>query len=536
MSSSPGAIGATRNRFLRALLQPDCYPHPVDRIEHLQTHISDVLLTGAYAYKLKKPLALGFLDFSTLDRRRHFCEEELRLNRRTAPDLYLSVVPITGDAEHPRVGGPGVAFEYALQMRQFDQSGLLERVLARGELSDSHIDELAQLIAQFHAALPRAPAQSEYGTPATIMAPALQNFDQLRPLVDEDTDRARLDQLQQWTSDQHRSLQPLFAQRREGGFVRECHGDLHLANMVLIGGRVRIFDCIEFNPELRWIDVMNEVAFVAMDLTQRGHAHFAYRFLDRYLQLTGDYAGVPLLRYYMVYRALVRAKVAVLRAQQEDVAPATRRSLAERCRAHVELAASLISAQPPLLVIMHGLSGSGKTSASQVLLETIPAIRIRSDVERKRLQGLSADARTGSALGTGLYGASASEATYERLRLLARTVLIGGFSALVDAAFLRHAQRDRLRSLAQELGLRFAIVHAQASPGTLRSRIARRAAAAGDASEATIEVLEYQLQTQDPLDAEELRSTLILDTERDDESVIAEKATQKLLAPGDLSG
>ena len=510
--------------LIRGLMQPECYPHPVDKVEHLETHISDVLLTGSHAYKLKKPLDLGFLDFSTLEKRRHYCEEELRLNRRLAPDLYLAVLPVSGPRARPRVGDQGPVLEYALQMRQFDQSGLLDRALTSGRLADRHLDQLAENVAQFHAQLSGAPERSEYGTAAAIMAPALQNFDQLRPLLEDQQDRERLDRVQRWTEVQHKSLATQFDLRRREGFVRECHGDLHLANMVLIDDRVRIFDCIEFNPALRWIDVMNEVAFAAMDLIQRRHGHFAWRFLDRYLQITGDYAGVRLLRYYMVYRALVRAKVAALRAQQADVSSSTLQTLAVRIRAHIEVAAELSGASSPVLIIMHGLSGSGKTKLSQVLLETLGAIRIRSDVERKRLHNLPAAARTSSALETGMYADAASTATYERLRELARSILMGGFTAIVDATFLSKGQRQRLRSLAMELRVPFAIAHAEASEATLKQRIARRAASELDASEATVDVLAHQLQSQEPLDADEQAEVFAFDTEHDDDHAQAAKA------------
>src|SRR5262245_29105915 len=261
----PGAEGY--RVLIRALLDPACYPHPVQRVRHVETHISDVFLTGAYAYKLKKPLDLGFLDFATLEKRRWYCEEELRLNRRLAPDLYLEVVPLTGQPAAPRIGGERAPFEYAVKMRQFDQAGMLEQVLARGELSSAHADEAAELVAYFLTSLPPALAAGPYGGADSIMAPALQNFEQLAPLIPNE--RETLIALRQWTEAQHVELQRVFEQRRREGFVRECHGDLHLGNMVLIEGRVRVFDCIEFNPLLRWIDVMNETAFLAMDLIQR---------------------------------------------------------------------------------------------------------------------------------------------------------------------------------------------------------------------------------------------------------------------------
>ncbi len=492
-----------RAMFLRALQEANAYPHPVRGIEHLETHISDVFLTGEYAYKLKKPLNLGFLDFSTLERRKHCCEEELRLNRRLAPELYLAVVPITGSASSPRIGGEGRILDYAVRMRQFDQSGMLERLAAQGRLTASVIDAIADQVAEFHASLSAAPPESGYGTAAEIIGPELQNFEQLQPLLDGDAERAMLRQLREWTEVQHDELTSLFEGRRQGGFIRECHGDLHLGNIVLIEGRVRIFDCIEFNPQLRWIDVINEAAFLAMDLIQRGYAGLAFRFVNRYLEHTGDYAGIRLLRYYMVYRALVRAKVAAMRAAQSSVGAGTRARLQDKCRAHIELAQQLSRAPQRILLIMHGLSGCGKTVLSQIALEVLGAIRVRSDIERKRLHGLAADARTSSGVGEGIYAAPAGQATYDRLAVLAEEILAAGFPALVDATFLMRDQRTQFRTLATRHNVPFAVFDIQAPDATLRQRIAQRAAAGADASEASEAVLDLQLASQEPLTSEE---------------------------------
>ena len=520
--------------LIHALLDPACYPHPVRRVEHIETHISDVLLTGEYAYKLKKPLNLGFLDFSTLDKRRLYCEEELRLNRRLAPELYLDVVPITGRPAQPHICGEGEPFEYAVRMRQFDQSGMLERVLERGELTPTHADEIADLVAAFHAASPCAPPDSTYGDADSIMSPALQNFDQLLPLLESERDRAALERLRRWTQAQHASLAGAFEERRRAGFVRECHGDLHLGNMVLIDGRVRIFDCIEFSPLLRWIDVVNETAFLVMDLIQRRRPDLAFRFLNRYLEITGDYAGVRLLRYYMVYRALVRAKVAAMRAAQDDVERGAIPALQAKCSAHLALAEQFIETAKPALVILHGLSGSGKTSVAQIVLESVGAIRIRSDIERKRLHGLSASARSGSAVGQGMYTDAASAATYARLAELASRALEAQFAVLVDAAFLEQAQRERFRLLAGELHAPFAILNVEAAETELRRRIAQRTRDAMDASEATAAVLDRQLQTRDQLSDSERERTWTIDTERMGQRQIAEQAQRwlrRLTAP-----
>jgi len=515
-----------RAALLRALQRTRAYPHHVKRIEHLETHISDVLLTGDYAYKLKKPLNLGFLDFSTLARRRFYCEEELRLNRRLAPELYLAVVPITGTASNPCVGGGEPIIDYAVRMRQFDQTGMLERLADGGELTPALVDAIADQVAQFHARLPPAAPESGYGSAEQIIAPMLQNFEQLQPLVGSDAEREALGKLREWTQSRHGEFAELFEMRRTGGFVRECHGDLHLGNIVLVDGRVRIFDCIEFNPQLRWIDVVNEAAFLAMDLIQRGYAGLAYRFLNRYLEHTGDYAGVRLLRYYMVYRALVRAKVAAMRAAQSGIEVTMQTRLKDKCHAHIELAQRLVNDPGRILLIMHGFSGSGKTVLSQIALEVLGAMRVRSDVERKRLYGLAASVRTRSEVGEGIYAASAGEATYDHLATLAEHVIAAGFPVLVDATFLKRHQRKQFQALAAKHKLPFVILDVQAAEPTLRRRIASRAAVGTDASEASEAVLDHQLATAEELTSEEQAWSRSFDGE----CLTSENVTRQLLA------
>ena len=505
--------------LVSGLLSPRAWPDP-QPVEHLETHISHVFLVGEHAYKTKKPLNLGFLDFSTLAQRRRFCDEELRINRRLAPDLYLAVVPITGTAAAPRVEGEGAPIEYAVKMRRFSQEGLLEHVLERGELLPAQLDALAAQVAQFHQSLPPAGPDTAFGSAGGIIAPALQNFDQLAQLLAVANDVALLQRLRQWTEEQSRVLTPLFELRRRAGFVRECHGDLHLANMVLIDGEVRIFDAIEFNPALRWIDLMNEIAFVVMDLAVRGREDLGARFLNTYLETTGDYEGVRVLRYYVVYRALVRAKIAAMRAAQADAGTQALQAMAGKCRLHLELAHRVACAPEPALVILHGLSGSGKTTCSQVMLETIGAVRIRSDVERKRLHGLHASAHSGSAVGGGIYTPAASQDAYAHLLALAAAILSGGFTVLVDATFLRRALREPFRALAARLRVPFRIAHFVARVETLYQRVDWRAAAGADASEAGRVVLEAQLREQEPLGPDEEAVCTRIDTESVDPAAL----------------
>lgn len=472
-------------------------------LQVVETHISFVLLDGTFAYKIKKAVDLDFLDFTTLPARRFYCSEELRLNRRLAPSLYLDVVPVTGTLDAPVLGGEGTAIEYAVKMRQFDQDGLLSRVLARDELTPAHVDEIAAAVAAFHGEAARAESDAPFGRPDGVMGPVRQNFVQMQGAIEDAGDRAKLEQLHAWTDGEAARLTPVFERRNREGFVRECHGDLHLGNVALVDGRATLFDCIEFNPSMRWIDVMSDVGFLVMDLRDHGRPGYAARLLGAYLESTGDYAGLAVLRFYVVYRALVRAKIACLRIAQTGDA-GERARLVEEYRTYLALA--IAETSPPHLgvVITHGVTGSGKTTRAQEIVESEGAIRIRSDVERKRLVGLDAGARTGSAVGGGPYGKDASRRTYQRLATLAGEIVVAGYPVVIDAAFLERWQRDLLRRTAASLHVPFAILDCTAPEPALRARVRQRLEDGHDASEATIDVLEHQLATAEPLAADEL--------------------------------
>ncbi|SMF96783.1 hypothetical protein SAMN02949497_4191 [Methylomagnum ishizawai] len=500
----------SRPPWIEGLLQPAAYGHPADAVQLAETHISWILLAGEFAYKIKKPVDFGFLDFSTLERRQAACQAELRLNRRHAPDLYLAVVPIVGDARQPHMGGPGVPIEYAVQMRRFDADALFETLAQSGKLRPEHIDALAAHLAAFHGSVGRATADDGHGLPAQHRLAAEFNFTQLRPLLDHPTASADLDALHTWTSTTYARLEPRLAQRKRDGFIRECHGDLHLGNIALIDGRPILFDAIEFNEELRWIDILDELAFVVMDLEARGCPALAYRLLNQYLEITGDYAGMALFDYYRLYRALVRAKIAAL-SWQPTGDPAQRAALHARCRRYLDYGLRLIRPQPPRLYITHGLSGSGKSQLAARLAETLPAIRLRSDVERKRLAGLSATARSDGALGAELYGPAMTARTYGRLAQLGGTLLEAGHSVVMDATFLQREHREAQRQLAERHGTRFLILDCQAPPETLRGRVRARHQAGTDASEADLAVLDRQAAQREPLGGDERENALAVD-------------------------
>jgi aminoglycoside phosphotransferase family enzyme/predicted kinase len=505
----------TVSRMLDALRDPACYPHPVQHVDIIETHISWIILTGRYAYKLKKPLHLDFLDFSSLKARRHYCEEELRLNHRLAPDIYLKVVPITGDCETPQIEGNGPAIEYAVKMREFAQANLLEAALARGALTPALLQRLAVKVAAFHAVAPSALKTSGVNTQPGVLQPALDNFKQILALNPDATESAAIERVRDWTLQEHQRLVHVFARRLAEDRVRECHGDLHLGNIVLNRDTPTPFDCIEFNPALRWIDVISEAAFLMMDLEAHGRRDLAYVFLNAYLEASGDYNGVAVLPFYLVERAMVRAKINLLRANQRGLSPEQAAHAAAVFRRYVALAASYTQHRQGAIVITHGVSGSGKTTITEPVPAVLGAVRMRSDVERKRLHGLPALAQTGAATAAGLYTADSTACVYRQLCEHARSIAGAGIAVIVDATFLKRAQRAMFRALATELGVPFTILNIAAPREVLRSRVAARAARASDASEATLTVLEHQIAMHEALSADELRRAITLDAADD---------------------
>lgn len=466
----------------------------------VETHISWVLLGEEFAWKIKKPVRLSFLDFGDLAKRQHLCEEELRLNRRLAPSLYLDVVPIRGTPADPSLGaGAGPVIEYALRMKRFADGSLLSERLAAGQLAPAQLDRLAQHLAAFHRLAEPAPASSPYGAPTLIEEAVFRVLEGLS----QHGCASDCAVLQPWLNAKALQLRDVWLQRKAEGRVREGHGDLHLANVVVLGDDVTAFDCIEFDPALRSIDVLSDVAFLVMDLLAHDRSDLAFRFLNTYLDASGDQAGLPVLRYYLVYRALVRGLVGRLAVAQGK---------APQGPDYLALAKRLTAPDDARLLIMHGVSGSGKSVVAQQLLERAQAIRLRSDVERKRLFGLQALDHS-SAHGQGqVYEAEATQRTYARLRELAGCALSAGYRVIVDATFLRAADRDDFHRLANELRVPFTILHCHAPPDTLRERVRQRRARGDDASEADLLVLERQLVVCEPLHAQEQVCAITVDT------------------------
>lgn len=506
-TSSRGAARRKTLQFDRALRRPATYPHPAGRIERIETHLSVVYLAGRYAYKRIKPVRFAFVDLVRPAQRRRCALAEWSLNRPFAGPLYLGVWPIvargrrstfgppvrTGPHRHRQPAVPG---EYVVRMRRFDAQAMLSVRSASHDTGLADADAFAQTLARHHLHAPRRAPRGYPGSAASVAAQCQALCDTLDVTVPAQA------ALRRWYEAELARLAPQFAERDANGFVRACHGDLHLDNVVRWRNRILMFDCIEFNDALRWIDVASDLAFAWMDYAARGRADCAHRLLSGWLARTGDHAALAVLPCYFVYRALVRALTARLRGDE-----ATR---GRYLRVASDMAQARRDARP-LLLLCHGMSGSGKSVASRALAERLGAIRLSSDAERKRFASAPEDTR----LPPAAYSETAIDAVYDRLRAQAGEVLASGYTAIVDATFLLRRNRAPFISLAEQRGVRVAILDFTASPATLAARVAARAAHGRDASDADTAVLARQVERAEPLAGVEAAITIRFETECD---------------------
>lgn len=507
--------------LVASLMQPVRWPQGGEARRRIDTHISSVVLAGDLAYKLKKPLDLGFLDFLSLQARHRACLEELRLNRRLAPQIYLRVSAVTGSIEAPRIDGDGPVIDWAVCMRRFDPDAILSRLVDR--IDGQLIETLATEVARFHQTIARCDPAASFGSADAAYAPMTQNLAHIERHVPKTA--ATLAPLKAWTAAQRRRLGSVLEARKQAGHVRECHGDLHLGNVALIDDRPVVFDAIEFNPGLRWIDTISDTAFMTMDLQERARPDLAYRYLSRYLQHTGDYEGLSVLRFYEVYRALVRAKIAAIRVGQSDLDAPTRRSVCAELDAYLAFARRLTVPRHGAVIITVGVSGSGKSHLSRSLPDSLPAVCLRSDLERKRLLGVDP---VSDATEHGAYTPESTARTYARLDSLTREVVGAGYVAVVDATFLRRAQRAGFRDLAASLEVPFVIIDCDAPPEVLRERLLNRRERRDNVSDADLAVLEMQLAGREPLAPEESLRCIAVRPDRP----LAVARLQKMLLPG----
>lgn len=513
-SDARGSAGSQVSEFdIHALLEPSAFSHSVDAIRLTETHVSWVVLTGPFVYKIKKPLKLDFIDASTLERRRFLCEEELRLNRRLAADLYVDVVPIVATEGALRMDSSGSAIEYAVRMKQFDAKDELGSLLERRDIAREDVERLAELLYRFHTDAAHPSSSSNAPISQRILRTIAANLADLEAAIPTLLERSTFEELAAWIGARIESTRPVLEQREKLGFVRECHGDLHAGNVVRYGGRLVPFDCLEFNADLRWLDVLDDVAFLVMDLASHAREDLAFALLSRYLECSGDYRGIALMRFYATHRALVRAKVDGLSARTLQHRQA---EFGERFDRRIRAARSWMDAKTPILLLMHGVSGSGKSWLSERLVGALPAIRLRSDLERKRLGGLDTQRHAGDELQSGLYSQAFTRKTYERLQDYAEVCLRCGFTTIVDATLLDARERSAFFAIADRLAAPVAIVACSSDPSVLAERIRARARSGDRVSDADTRVLAAQLESLQPFSRDEDQRVIKVNTSEPD--------------------
>jgi uncharacterized protein len=495
--------------LIQQMLLPDFYPHPVTMpIESIQTHASVVLLTGDFAYKLKKPVNFGFLDYSTIANRQHFCEEEIRLNQRGAKELYLAALPISKQGDKYQLGNDGEIVDYAVKMVQFPQSALLSNLFDSGQITTDDIVEMGQVVAQFHAEAQTSEYISSFGTVAKILQSIDDNYRQTEKYIDRSQTQQQYTETKAYTDRFLLEYQKLFLGRISGGFIRECHGDLHLRNICRWQTKILLFDCIEFNEPFRFVDTMYDVAFAVMDLEARGRKDLANRFLNTYVEQTGDWAGLQVLPMYLSRQAYVRAKVTSFLLDDAGISSEDRLNAAETARNYYHQAWSYTQTQQGRLIMISGLSGSGKSTLGKQISESLGGVQIRSDAVRKHLGGIPLLTKGDDSL----YTPEMTARTYQEVLALGSKLAAQGFTVILDAKYDRQSLRTAVIDLAQSEAIQLDIIHCTAPASVLFDRLAQRT---GDIADATVELLASQQAAWEDFSPIEAEYVTRIDTTED---------------------
>ncbi|MDZ8078009.1 MAG: AAA family ATPase [Nostoc sp. DcaGUA01] len=498
--------------FIEQMLEPGFYPHEVtESIQLIQTHVSYVLLTGDYAYKLKKPVNFGFLDFSTLEKRQHFCQEELRLNQRGAGELYLEVLPITLVGKQYQLGGTGEAVEYVLKMRQFPQESLLSTLFEQGKLKETYLDELGRVVAQYHAQAQTNDYIRSFGEVPNVQAAFDENYQQTEKYIGGPQTQIQFTETKEYTDRFFAERPELFASRIHNHYIRECHGDLHLRNIALWHDKILLFDCIEFNEPFRFVDVMYDVAFTVMDLEARGRKDLGNAFLNAYIEQTGDWEGLQVLPLYLSRQAYVRAKVTSFLLDDPSVLATVKEEATKTAADYYKQAWEYTKPKQGQIILMSGLSGSGKSTTARLLARKLGAIHLRSDAVRKHLGGIPLWQKGGD----DLYTPEMTEKTYSRLLSLGIILTNQGFSVILDAKYDKQQPRQEAIAQATKHQLSLQIIQCTAPLEVLQERLNKRT---GDIADATADLLDSQFKQAEPFTEEEKTYVKVLDTTQPQEA------------------
>ncbi|MDL1956794.1 MAG: AAA family ATPase [Candidatus Desulfofervidus auxilii] len=460
--------------FIESLLKPTAYPHPVKTIKLIQTHISWIFLTGEFVYKIKKPVDFGFLDFTTLEKRRYFCEEELRLNKRLSPDIYLEVTPVVKRNGNFFFGGEGEIVDYAVKMKQLPKEACLTSLLEKGELNPAIMKEIAQFMADFYFKAERNEEIESYGLPEKIEINIKENFDQTFPYIGYTISQEVYNALKEYSFSFLKDEKERFLKRISLGWIRDGHGDFHCGNIYYYNNKIYVLDCIEFNKRFRYADVATDVAFLLMDLDFRQASSFGNYFLNTYLTQTNDFNLLGVLNFYKIYRAYVRGKISSFEIDSKEIPSKQRAEAKERAEKYFNLAYSYLSSQKPFLLATTGLLGSGKSTIANALAAKIGAIVIRSDAVRKHLLGVKPEKHLYAPFGKGVYALEMIEKVYDAIFEIASEVLRYGFSVIIDASFSKEKYREKVRNLAEKMNCPYWFLYCQCDEEIMKKRLAER--------------------------------------------------------------
>lgn len=510
--------------IIKSLSEPAAFPEPTRRVTLVQTHVSLIFITDSFVYKIKKPVDLGFLNFSTIDRRRFYCKEEVRLNQRLCPDLYLGVVELREADSGVSFTGAGKVVDYAVRMKRLPEERMLTHLLATRQVGSDEFREIARIVGAFHLGAERGPEIDARGTAEAVRLNWSENLDEIGEFVGKSLAIRDLETIRDWAFDFIATHEGLFAERVEQGFIRDCDGDIHSGN-ICVADRIYIFDCIEFNSRFRCCDTTADIAFLLMDLDFHRSGKFGEAFLDEYLKVTGDSGGVALLDFYKAYRAVVRGKVESLRLKDPLIPAPEREAALDRSRRYFRLARgyAVRGKLPRTMFLMSGLTGTGKSSIADELAFQLGLDIFSSDLTRKRLAGVAPAERHRDAYEEGIYSPDQTTATYSELMALTEGSLKRGKSAVVDATFRHWDERARFREIGENSSARCVILETTCPEQLVRKRLDARTAEDASVSDGRWEVFLRQKEDYEPPDRSEgphMRLDTSLDPTRNVELIL----------------
>ena len=495
--------------LIQALLEPKAYPEATERIELVQTQMSFILLTDDYVYKVKKPVNLGYLDYTTLEKRRFYCQREVELNQRLCLEVYLKVVPITQDRSNILIEGQGEIIEYAVKMRRLPQEAMMDVLLANNQVTPEMLAKVAQKLAEFHRKAETNADISAFGHIDTITQNAEENFSQTEKYIGSTISQEKYQHIRAYTDSFITENATLFDKRIADGRIRDCHGDLHAAH-ICFSSDIFIYDCIEFNDRFRYSDVAAEVAFLAMDLDHYRRADLSHSFVSTYIDKSKDGELVKLLNFYKCYRAYVRGKVESFKLDDPYIASAEKRQTLDIASSYFDLAHAYTKSRP-ILFITVGLVGTGKTVLAQALAKRLGLVVISSDVARKKLAGIPVTEHRFEEFNTGIYSAEFSLMTYDKMFTEAKHVLTEGGSVIIDASFVKTEERLKAKELAKETNADFLIIECTLDEETIKERLAQRLEQ-DSTSDGRWEIYEPQKRAFDPVVEVPPQNHVIIDT------------------------